>query len=342
MSTTVPPPASVGERDEQPGAVHQRARGQQRRGPLARPGRGERIGRLGRSGCGRSPRARRRGRRCATSRPSACRWCRRCRGRSGRRPTGVRGAPLPRPAPTRPAPARRARPPRAGADARRRASRAAAWAATSAKAGSCTSGLGVGVVEQVVELVGDVPEVHVHRDAAELQRGVEGLEVLGAVRDVDRDPVAGLAARPPSAGATPAGAARSAKPAQVTRRSPHTTASRSGTIAAMPSHTAAKFQSDTCAMLTAVVQPHLRRIGHDPRVGTADRGECRATGQRPTGRSREARGQRGPVRRARGRAGARPELARHGHPALPMVAAPPTVAATRDPGLTDDAARVPR
>ncbi len=47
-------------------------------------------------------------------------------------------------------------------------------------------GLGVGVVEQVDDLLGSVPVVRVDRREAALERGDVGLEVLGAVVQVGR------------------------------------------------------------------------------------------------------------------------------------------------------------
>ena len=47
--------------------------------------------------------------------------------------------------------------------------------------------LGVGVVEQVPELLVEVPVVHVHRHAAHLERAVLRLEVLVAVVEEQRD-----------------------------------------------------------------------------------------------------------------------------------------------------------
>jgi hypothetical protein len=49
-----------------------------------------------------------------------------------------------------------------------------------------------GVLEQVVDLLRAVAVVDVDRHAAELHRRVEGLEILGPVDHVDRDPVAGF------------------------------------------------------------------------------------------------------------------------------------------------------
>ena len=55
---------------------------------------------------------------------------------------------------------------------------------------------GVGVVEQVDELVFEVAVVHVHRDAAHLERRVHALDVLVAVVEVRRDLGARLESRP--------------------------------------------------------------------------------------------------------------------------------------------------
>ncbi len=96
-----------------------------------------------------------------------------------------------------------------------------------------------------MHLVGLVPEVDVHRGAPDLERGVERLEVLGAVRQVDRDLVAGLQRRPTARGGVRAESRGRRTHAHVIRRSPQTSASRSGTIAATPSHTAAKLHPGT-------------------------------------------------------------------------------------------------
>ena len=95
--------------------------------------------------------------------------------------------------------------------------------------------LGVGVVEEVDELVLEVPVVHVHRDAAHLERRVQALEVLVAVVEVRRDLGARLRARPRP---TPAArrAARSSNSVHVRRRSPCTIATRSGSASATDSH----------------------------------------------------------------------------------------------------------
>ena len=47
-------------------------------------------------------------------------------------------------------------------------------------------GLGVGVLEQVVDLLGPVPEVGVDRRHARLERRQIGLEVLGRVEEIGR------------------------------------------------------------------------------------------------------------------------------------------------------------
>ena len=54
---------------------------------------------------------------------------------------------------------------------------------------------GIGVVEEVDELVLEVAVVHVDRDAAHLERGEQALQVLVAVVEVRRDLGAGLEAR---------------------------------------------------------------------------------------------------------------------------------------------------
>ena len=104
--------------------------------------------------------------------------------------------------------------------------------------------LGVGVVEEVAELARGVAEVDVHGHRAEQQRGVERLEVLGAVGEIDGHAITGSDVGGGLEVGAPGGWRDPRNPAHGMRRSPHTSASRSGTIAAMPSHTAAKFQSD--------------------------------------------------------------------------------------------------
>ena len=51
--------------------------------------------------------------------------------------------------------------------------------------------LGVGVVEQVLQLVFDVPVVHVDRHRAQLVRREHRLDVLDAVHEVDGHVIAG-------------------------------------------------------------------------------------------------------------------------------------------------------
>jgi hypothetical protein len=55
--------------------------------------------------------------------------------------------------------------------------------------------LAVGVVEQVLEFVAEVTEVHVHRDAALLERAVMRLEVLVRVVEVEAHLVVGAETR---------------------------------------------------------------------------------------------------------------------------------------------------
>ena len=66
--------------------------------------------------------------------------------------------------------------------------------------------LGVGVVEEVAQLVLDVAVVHVDRHRAELERGEHALEVLDAVVEVERDVVAGADAEPGEVVREPVGA----------------------------------------------------------------------------------------------------------------------------------------
>ena len=101
--------------------------------------------------------------------------------------------------------------------------------------------LGIGVVEQVDELVFEVAVVHVHGDAAHLERGVDAFGVLVAVVHVRRD----LRVRPEAGGgeARRRGGRRARRTApKVTRRSPWISAVRSGIASHTDSKTSARFQ----------------------------------------------------------------------------------------------------
>ena len=115
------------------------------------------------------PWRRRRCRAGATARPSACRSCRRCRGCTGRRARGRRATPRPTtsPAAARSRPRRRAGPRpsrRPPGPARRAAGRSGRTSArVGAKRRVVDDAAGVGVVQEVAQLVGDVAVVDVER-----------------------------------------------------------------------------------------------------------------------------------------------------------------------------------
>jgi hypothetical protein len=112
--------------------------------------------------------------------------------------------------------------------------------------------LGVGVVEQVDQLVLEVAPVRIDGNGALLECGEADLEILGAVVEVLRDlgvrPDAGLLERPTlEFGPTPAcwsalatRAARSSNSPQLRRSSPWTSAGRSEIASAIASQIVAK------------------------------------------------------------------------------------------------------
>ena len=104
-------------------------------------------------------------------------------------------------------------------------------------------GLGVGVVEQVDDLVRPVAEVRVDRHHRRLERGDDDFEVLDAVVQVAGD--LRLVAEPSRQQVGSERVGVSVDSRHVTVRSPCTRHGRSGTAAAMASKTSAKFQSVT-------------------------------------------------------------------------------------------------
>ncbi len=109
--------------------------------------------------------------------------------------------------------------------------------------GCVHDGARFGVLEDVAGLVGDVAIVDVHGRAPELQCREHGLEVLGPVRDVDRDLVARLQAGVAEPRRQPRRVVVEIAP--TSRRVPHTRSRRaSGTSSAIVCHTVAKLQPD--------------------------------------------------------------------------------------------------
>ena len=229
MSTTVPAPASVDSAMNSPVPCMSGHAGRQVPARLPGAGRGDRVGRLA-AGAGHLPQ---RAVQVVVAPHHALGHAGRAAGVEEEQVVAVgrRGRPRPR----------RATRPRAPPRTRRPVSRTAAVGVVEAvdrvahdvgERGVVDDGAGVAVVEHVPHLVGDVPVVHVHGHGAEQERREERLEVLGPVRHVERDLVAG-ASRRPTTRCDASRAARSANSAHVTVRSPQTSAARSGTSAAI-------------------------------------------------------------------------------------------------------------
>ena len=138
--------------------------------------------------------------------------------------------------------------------------------AARANAGVEHDRLGVGVVEQVDELVAAIAVVRVDRDHRRLERGDHRLHVLRAVVEV-----AGHLRLVPETGGDEVGgervARRSSSP-HVTTRSPWIWHGRSGMRAAIASYTSAKFQAVVMAVMPSLpsILDLCHRIGHRQRM----------------------------------------------------------------------------